>query len=54
MTALLRSEPQSQFDNSNGMLPGQIVVRCERKLYVSTASYLQDELLEILKEERRF
>lgn len=34
MTALLGYKLQSQFDNSNGMLPGQIFVRRERKLYV--------------------
>lgn len=34
MTALLSYKLQSRFDNSNGLLPGQIFVRRERELYV--------------------
>lgn len=34
MTALLSYKLQSRFDNGNGVLPGQIFVRRERKLYV--------------------
>lgn len=34
MTALLSYKLQSQFQKSNGMLPGQIFVRRERELYV--------------------
>lgn len=34
MTVLSSYKLHSQFDNSNGVLPGQIFVRCEGKLYV--------------------
>lgn len=34
MTALLSYKLRSQFDNCNGVLPGQIFVRRKRKLYV--------------------
>lgn len=48
MTVLWSYKLQSQFDNSNGMLPGQIFVRRERKLYVKLVLYLQDMVVVVV------